>query len=132
MKKYKLNADGTSEETQERWKLTKIDYDEIVDRSRFIIDSESIRQKKISGDAISTTQNLAYDKTEPSDLEVAIRNGKMDKADIHQEQIKLQKEVKKESKKRQKEAIENARQEYLDKQTGFITAQAETENKQKQ
>lgn len=130
MKKYKLNADGTSEETQERWKIKEINYDNIVDRSRFIIDSESIRQKKISGDAIGTAQNLAYDTVEPSDLEIAIRSGKLDKADIHQEQIKLQKQVKKESKKRQKEAIETARQEYLDKQTGFITAQAETEQKQ--
>lgn len=130
MKKYKLNTDGTSEETQERWKLKEIEYDEIVDRSRFIIDSESIRQKKISGDAIGTTQNLAYDKSEPSNLEIAIRSGKLDKADIHQEQLKLQKEVKQESKKRQKEAIEAARQEYLDKQTGFITAQADTKQKQ--
>lgn len=101
-------------------------YDDIVDRSSFRPDSEQVRQFHLSGSG--SVGQPVYDDFDnlPTDLEVAIRSGKLDKAEISQlQQIKadeIDKSVTKAKKiKAIKEAedISKARQDYLDKATGF-------------
>jgi len=101
-------------------------YDDIVDRSSFRPDSEQVRQFHLSGSG--SVGQPVYDDSDnlPTDLEVAIRSGKLDKAEISQlQQIKadeIDKSVTKAKKiKAIKEAedVSKARQDYLDKATGF-------------
>lgn len=122
MKQYKLNSDGTSEAKGKEIKLKKekIVYDDIVDRSHYITNKETIRQTRITSDT-SGGQTPVYDDHEPTELEIKIRSGKLDKADIHQIQLKMQEEIKTESEKQKTEALDKARQDYLDKATGFIS-----------
>lgn len=121
MKQYILNSDGTSKETKiktERNGFTG--YDDIVDRSHFITNRETIRQTRITSDT-SGGQTPVYDDHEPTQLEIALRSGKLDKADVHQIQLKMQEEIKTGNEKAKAEALEKARQDYLDKATGFIS-----------
>lgn len=122
MKQYKLNSDGTSEAKGKEIKLKKekIVYDDIVDRSHYVTNKETIRQTRITSDT-SGGQTPVYDNHEPTQLEIAIRSGKLDKADVHQIQLKMQEEIKTENQKQKTEALDKARQDYLDKATGFIS-----------
>lgn len=101
-------------------------YDDIVDRSSFRPDSEQVRQFHLSGSG-SISQPV-YDNPDklPTDLEIAIRSGKLDKAEISQlEQVKAAEveqsitKAKKDKAVKEAEDISKARQEYLDKATGF-------------
>lgn len=100
-------------------------YDDPVDRSSFRPDSEQVRLFHMTGQG--STGNPVYDDKElPTDLEVKIRSGKLDKAEISQLQQQKKEEVKeaadsakKEKKQKELESVNNARQEYLDKATGF-------------
>lgn len=121
MKQYILNSDGTSKETKIKTERTGFTgYDDIVDRSHFITNRETIRQTRITSDT-SGGQTPVYDDHEPTQLEIALRSGKLDKADVHQLQLKMQEEIKTENEKQKAEALEKARQDYLDKATGFIS-----------
>lgn len=124
MKQYILNSDGTSKEltklTKDKIKKEKIEYDDIVDRSHYVTNKETIRQTRITSDT-SGGQTPVYDDHEPTQLEIALRSGKLDKADVHQLQLKMQEEIKTGNEKAKAEALEKARQDYLDKATGFIS-----------
>lgn len=84
--------------------------DHIVDRSSFVMDRETVRQARLNaGDGAG--QKGMYDNRKLSSLEIQLRDGKLDKADITQEQLKLQKEIQAkdtEKKKAEKEALRQA------------------------
>lgn len=105
-----------------------LNYDDPVDRSTFRPDSEEVRAFHMTGQG--SNSNPVYDSdssdTMPSDLEVLIRSGKLDKAEISQIQQQKAKELEEtasENLKKQKlkevEEVAKARQDYLDKATGF-------------
>lgn len=120
MKQYILNSNGTSETKEIKLTKEKIEYDDIVDRSHYITNKETIRQTRITSDT-SGGQTPVYDDHEPTQIEIALRSGKLDKADVHQLQLKMQEEIKTGNEKAKAEALEKARQDYLDKATGFIS-----------
>lgn len=103
-------------------------YDSVVDKSQFRPDSEQVRLFKNSGQGSSGNPHYDSDNGDemPTDLEVRIRTGKLDKAEISQIQQGLKNDIKsdvsdtkKELKKKKLEDVSQARQEYLDKATGF-------------
>lgn len=105
---------------------TDVSYDDIVDRSNFRPDSESVRQFVSNGVGSSGTGVYDDPDNPPSDLEVRLRSGKLDKAEVSQlalqEVDKLNKLADEKSKKAEQEKIDNlakARQDYLDQKTGF-------------
>lgn len=102
-----------------------IKYDDIVDTSTFIPDSENVRTASLSG---AGGKKGVYDDVEnlPSDLAVRIRSGKLDRAEIFQEieratRIAVDEVDKIEQDNLAKKAAElnKARQDYLDSKTGF-------------
>lgn len=104
----------------------KVVYDDIVDKSSYRQDSENIRNF-ISNGSGSSGEPL-YDDTDnmPSNLEVSLRSGKFDKGEVSQMIMKKAEEADrsknadiKKAKNEQLEKINKARQEYLDKKTGF-------------
>lgn len=105
---------------------SKIKYDDVVDRSTFKPDSEQTRIKSLTG-AGSTVQGIYDDKeNRPTNLEIAIRSGKLDKAEISQIKLKKTDEFKesveqdkKDKIKADSEKIEKARREHLDNMIGF-------------
>lgn len=106
--------------------LPKIKYDKIVDKSQFRQDSDNIRQFVSNGVGSSGSGTYDDPKNMPSDLEVRIRSGKLDKAEISQLQLseieklkKLDADQKKAAEKDKLDKIDAARQAYLDKKTGF-------------
>lgn len=107
--------------------------DDIVDKSEFRPDSETIRGLKLSAGSGLTDKGL-YDYPEGviPDVDtvtpelVALRNGKLDKADVQKLSDEADAALKesmsnaeKEKLLAEKEAINNARQSFLDEQTGF-------------
>lgn len=102
-----------------------VKYDDVVDRSTFSIDSDRDNARKILLMGSSTVG--AYDGDNiPSDLEVQIRSGKFDKAEISKiqrvEKAKLLEssaESHKEKIAEKLDKINDARQAHLDKLTGF-------------
>lgn len=105
---------------------SKIKYDDVVDRSTFKPDSEQTRIKSLTG-AGSTVEGVYDDKeNRPTNLEIAIRSGKLDKAEISQIKLKKTDEFKESVEKDKKdkikadaEKIEKARREHLDNMIGF-------------
>lgn len=104
----------------------KIEYDDIVDKSSYRQDSENIRNF-ISNGSGSSGEPL-YDDPDnmPTNLEVSLRSGKFDKGEVSQMIMKKEKEVDqakdndiKKAENDKLEKINKARQEYLDKKTGF-------------
>lgn len=102
-----------------------IEYDDIVDTSTFIPDSENVRTASLSG---AGGKKGVYDDVEnlPSDLAVRIRSGKLDRAEIAQELEKATKnaldevdKIEKDNLAKKAAEINKARQEYLDSKTGF-------------
>ena len=71
----------------------KIHYDDIVDRSQFRPDSENVRLFRLSGQGSEGTPVYDSDENTPTNLEVQIRSGKFDKAEISQMQQKKQKDI---------------------------------------
>lgn len=101
----------------EKDKEGKIIQDHIVDRSSYVLDKESVRQARLNaGDA--TGARGIYDNRELTELEIKLRDGKLDKADITQEQMKLQKEIKEKDSKKKQEEKEALRQEAIDNALG--------------
>ena len=102
-----------------------IEYDDIVDTSTFIPDSENVRTASLTGPG---GKKGVYDDVEslPSDLAVRIRSGKLDRAEIAQELEKATKnaldevdKIEKDNLAKKASEIAKARQDYLDSKTGF-------------
>ena len=91
--------------------------DHIVDRSSYVLDKESVRQARLNAGEGAGNKGI-YDNRELSELEIKLRDGKLDKADITQEQLKLQKEIKEKDSKKKQEEKEALRQEAIDNALG--------------
>lgn len=114
-------------------------YDAIVDRSDFKKGQDKERAMRLLGDTGGTPTNGVYDfpdgkiskENTPTPLQLSLRTGRLDKADIDAiarvQRKAAQDEVKDNlDKKRQKdrETVEAARQSFIDSQTGFDPNQA--------
>lgn len=112
----------------------RIEYDSIVDKSDFKIGQDRERNIRLSGDTGGSLTNGLYDfnsdkdieTKSPSDLTLSLRNGKLDKADIdtlHRVQTERALNEAEENEKKKasdkEKAIESARQDFIDSQTGF-------------
>ena len=104
-----------------------INYDKVVDKSHFRPDAEGVRlQSSGNGSVTKPVFDKDLKQNPPSDLEVSLRSGKFDKAEVSQmiiqENAKAEMSSKEAAEKRaldKKQKIIDARQEYLDKATGF-------------
>ena len=121
---YEVSEKGSNRVVREVV-LTAPIYDDIVDISTFIPDSESTRVGASSGQGSSF--NGSYDGDNlPSDDVVRVRSGKLDKAEVAKLAKNKLEIAKNESDSKAKadalaqvEAVNKARQEYLDAKTGF-------------
>lgn len=99
-----------------------IEYDDIVDRSAFVLDSETVRNARLGSSGGASGQPV-YDGDElPSKEIVALRSGKLDIADVSQLQRDKAQEFQADADKRhadQAKDIAQARLDYLDKTSGF-------------
>lgn len=107
------------------------EYDDVVDYDSYVPDSEVVRNFGLSGSGSLSTPRYDDNDDMPSDELVSIRSGKYDrtevaaivkrkvkdaKADVEKDKVdKAKKEL---------EAIDKARQDYLDKSVGFDGAAA--------
>jgi len=106
-------------------------YDDVVDKDGYIPDSEVVRNFGLSGSGSVGTPLYDDVNNMPSDELVSIRSGKYDKVEIAsivnnkvaQAESDLN-EHKKSKAKKDMEAVDKARQEYLDKSVGFDGAAA--------
>ena len=103
-----------------------VKYDKVVDDSQFRPDSEQVRAFQLTGSGSSGSPQYDENPEAVTDLELKIRSGKLDKAEISQLMQKKKEELKEstsdlKAEKLQKEieAENKARQDYLDKATGF-------------
>lgn len=109
----------------EFFKTVPVEYDDIVDRSRFVQDKESVRSARLgSGSGVSGVPVYDTDSGNslPSKDIVALRSGKMDIADVHQAQLQAQDKAKKsvkDAKDAKDKEIAQARLDYLDSKSGF-------------
>lgn len=103
----------------------KIKFDDIVDRSTFTLeaDRENARKSMLMGQSM---KGVFDGDSMPTDLELAIRSGKLDKAEIDDAKRAIQRDikndsdsVKKDKAEKKSQKLESARQEHLDKLTGF-------------
>lgn len=106
-------------------------YDDIVDRTDFRPDSETVRGASIS--SIPAMKGVydyeggkVTDDKRPSDIIMALREGRLDKADLPAIESQLREEIQRENNELQRKAdeaalasISKARQDYLDNLTGF-------------
>lgn len=98
-----------------------IEYDDIVDRSSFVLDSETVRNARLGSSGAASGVPM-YDGDLPSKDIVALRSGKLDIADVSQLQRDKAREIKADSDKREAykdKEIAQARLDYLDKTSGF-------------
>lgn len=118
------------------------DYDDIVDRTDFKRGQDKERNMRLAGDTSGSTTQCVYDfpdgkvtdDNQPSDIQLALRSGRLDKADVDtikrgvdiQAKDEFDENQKKKLDKQQK-AIDSARQSYLDSQTGFDSSKVATE-----
>lgn len=97
-------------------------YDDIVDRSSFVLDSESVRNARL-GSSPGASGVPVYDGEDlPTSEIVALRSGKLDIADVSQLQRQKEAEVQDTDKKAKadaEKAVAQARLDYLDKSSGF-------------
>lgn len=107
--------------------VAKISYDDIVDRSTWSPSSDAMANRISASQGASSGQGV-YDDSEnlPTDLEVRIRSGKLDKAEVDlaikqfAENAKSEADEKKKSDDLKKaDELSKARQEYLDNAVGF-------------
>ena len=103
----------------------KMKFDDIVDRSTFTLeaDRENARKSMLMGQSM---KGVFDGDSMPTDLELAIRSGKLDKAEIDDAKRAIQRDIKKDSDsvkkdkaEKQSQKLDSARQEHLDKLTGF-------------
>ena len=107
------------------------EYDDIVDKTDFRPDAETVRGATISNipamKGIFDYENgEVTDSKRPSDIIMALREGKLDKADLPAIESQLREEIQNENNELQRKAdesalasISKARQDYLDSLTGF-------------
>ena len=107
------------------------DYDDIVDKTDFRPDAETVRGASISSmpamkGVYDYENGEITDDKRPSDIIMALREGKLDKADLPALESQLKKEIQNENNELQRKAdeaalasISKARQDYLDSLTGF-------------
>ena len=102
-------------------------YDDIVDKSTWSPSSDKMANRVASVKGGSSGEGV-YDDADnlPSDLEVRIRSGKLDKAEVDLAIKKFVDDAKKEADEKKKsddiakaQKIADARQEYLDNAVGF-------------
>ena len=106
-------------------------YDDIVDRTDFRPDAETVRGASVSslpamkGIFDYEDGEVTAEKT-PSDIIMALREGRLDKADLPAIESQLKAEIQNEQNELQRKAdeaalasITKARQDYLDSLTGF-------------
>nr|DAH73128.1 MAG TPA: hypothetical protein [Microviridae sp.] len=106
-------------------------YDDIVDKTDFRPDAETVRGASISSlpamkGVYDYEDGEVSDSKRPSDIIMALREGKLDKADLPAIESQLKEEIQNENDKLQQKAdeaalasISKARQDYLDSLTGF-------------
>lgn len=90
-------------------------YDNVVDYESYRPGNEEERMQIMTGGATGREGKYDTQGKEPSNLLVDIRQGKYDRAEVQ----KILENKGEELEKQQKEEIAKARQEYLDKKTGF-------------
>lgn len=114
------------------WKSLKDpEYDDIVDKTDFRPDAEVVRGATISSipamkGVYDYEDGKITEEKRPSDVIMALREGKLDKADLPAIESQLRKEIENENNELQRKAdesalasISKARQDYLDSLTGF-------------
>lgn len=114
------------------WKAFRApEYDDIVDRTDFRPDAETVRGASISSipamkGVYDYEDGEVTDDKRPSDIIMALREGRLDKADLPAIESQLREEIRNEHDKLQQKAdeaalasISKARQDYLDSLTGF-------------
>lgn len=114
------------------WKAFKSpEYDDIVDKTDFRPDAETVRGTSISSlpamrGVFDYEDGKVTPENTPSDIIMALREGRLDKADLPAIESQLKKEIQNEQNELQKKAdeaalasISKARQDYLDSLTGF-------------
>ena len=106
-------------------------YDSVVDYDSYIPDSEGVRNFGLSGSGSVGTPQYDDNDNLPSDELVSIRSGKYDRTEVDAivkrkvTEAKVDVKKDKDTKARKKaEAIDKARQDYLDKSVGFDGAAA--------
>lgn len=119
---YFVDNEGNKQATKPEERATP-KYDSIVDYSSFRPDKEEERIARITGEGGKIGRYDTEGKI-PSDLIVDIRQGKYDRAEV-QEIVKQKGE---ELEEQQKNAISEARQEYLDQKTGFTGQRQEKDS----
>lgn len=126
MKRYNVFGDVVKQVDYSTSFITPI-YDDIVDASTWSPSSDSMANRVASAKGGSSGQGV-YDDADnlPSDLEVRIRSGKLDKAEVDLAIKKFVDDAKKESDEKKKsedtanaQKIADARQAYLDNAVGF-------------
>ena len=106
-------------------------YDDIVDKTDFRPDAETVRGSSISSipamkGVFDYEDGVISDEKRPSDIIMALREGKLDKSDLPAIESQLREEIQNENNELQRKAdeaalasISKARQDYLDSLTGF-------------
>lgn len=101
----------------------EIEYDDIVDDSNFVQDKENVRNRRLNaGDAGGAIG--MYDTKMPTDTEIALRSGKLDKADVSQMILQEQKDIKENAKEKKKAVSDAVRQAAIDNAIGLTGEQA--------
>lgn len=119
---YYIDSEGNTQKCVLS-KQKKIKQDSVVDYASYRPDNEEERIFRLTGQGSSGNVGK-YDNEEriPSDLVVQIRQGKLDKAEVQkalEEKGEEFKQSQDEAKAEEAQKIAKARQEFLDKATGF-------------
>lgn len=84
-KRWNINPSGFSSMRDFNLRVGYIEhYDDPVDRSQFRPDSEQVRAFRLTGSGSNLTPLYDDESNPPSDLEVQLRSGKFDKAEVSQ------------------------------------------------
>lgn len=84
-KRWNINPSGFSSMRDFNLRVGYIEhYDDPVDRSQFRPDSEQVRAFRLTGSGSNLTPLYDDESNPPSDLEVQLRSGKLDKAEVSQ------------------------------------------------
>lgn len=134
MKRYNVFGDAVKQ-VDFSTSFATPNYDDIVDKSTWSPCSDSMANRSASVKGGSSGQGV-YDDADnlPSDLEVRIRSGKLDKAEVDLAIKKFVDDAKKESDEKKKaedtanaQKIADARQAYLDNAVGFKSSSERAE-----
>lgn len=123
-------------------KIVNPKYDSIVDRTDFKRGQDKERAMRLTGDTGGSPTtgvydypdgNISEDKT-PTPLIMALRGGRLDKADVDTIQRVQQKAAKDEQQdafdkksRADKQAIDDARQSFIDSKTGFDSSSVKSQ-----